>query len=41
MLRINALSKNKPEGLSAEQSDGYDKATTAVVCVLIERSIVV
>jgi hypothetical protein len=38
---IDALPKDKPEGLSAEQSDGYDKAMAAVVRILIERSIVV
>lgn len=38
---IDALPKARPEGLTAEQSDGYDKAMALVVRVLIERSIVV
>ena len=38
---INALPKDKPEGLSAEQSEGYHKAMTAVIRILNQRSIVV
>ncbi len=38
---IDALTKDKPKGLSAEQSEGYDKAMAAVVRILIERSIIV
>ena len=38
---IDALPKDKPEGLSAEQSEGYDRAMATVVRILISRSIIV
>ena len=38
---IDALPKSKPEGLSAEQSEGYEKAMATVVRILIGRSIIV
>lgn len=38
---IDALPKGRPEGLTAEQSKGYDQAMAAVVRLIIQRSIVV
>lgn len=38
---IDALPKGRPDGLSGEQADGYEKAMAAVIRVLVQRSIVV
>jgi hypothetical protein len=38
---MDALPKAKPDGMTPEQAEGYEKAMVAVVRILVQRSIVV
>lgn len=38
---MEALPKEKPDGMTPEQADGYEKAMATVVRILVQRSIVV
>jgi putative heme iron utilization protein len=38
---MDALPKEKPDGMTSEQAEGYEKAMAAVVRILVQRSIVV